>query len=61
MREDLNKPSEWSRNWKMLFNVNKYKIMHFGKKTHFPYSMNGQELVCMHERDWESSIRMISK
>ena len=33
LRADLRKLYNWSEDWKMLFNVDKCKIMHFGYKN----------------------------
>ena len=32
MQEDLNKLLYWSEEWQMLFNVEKCKVMHFGRR-----------------------------
>jgi len=31
MRKDLSRMEEWAKDWKMLFNVDKYSVMHMGK------------------------------
>ena len=33
MQEDLNKLQSWSKEWQMLFNVEKCKVMHFGRRN----------------------------
>ena len=33
LQDDINHLIEWSTNWQMLFNVDKCKVMHFGKKN----------------------------
>ena len=35
MQDDLNKLLKWSEEWQMLFNNDKCKVMHFGKKQSF--------------------------
>ena len=45
LQNDLNMLLEWSNNWKMQFNEDKCKVIHFGKKNPcFNYSMNGINL-----------------
>ncbi len=47
LQEDLDKISEWSRTWKMEFNVNKCKVMEFGRskrRVHCDYKMNNVSL-----------------
>jgi len=33
LQDDINHLIEWSTDWQMLFNIDKYKVMHFGKKN----------------------------
>ena len=33
MQDDLNKLLSWSKEWQMLFNVDKCKVMHFGRRN----------------------------
>jgi len=33
MQEDLKKLLSWSHEWQMLFNVDKCKVMHFGRRN----------------------------
>ena len=48
LQNDLNMLLEWSKNWKMQFNEDKCKVIHFGKKNPcFNYSMNGISLESM--------------
>jgi ribonuclease P/MRP protein subunit RPP40 len=53
LRDDLKTLCEWSNDWLMLFNVEKCKVMHLGKKNlGAGYSMNGNDLeVIQEERD----------
>ena len=45
LQNDLNMLLEWSNNWKMQFNEDKCKVIHFGKKNPcFNYFMNGIKL-----------------
>ena len=48
LQDDINSLTEWCAEWGMLFNVDKCKIMHYGKKNPgFIYHINGQLLeVC---------------
>ena len=47
LQDELNKLSEWSHNWQMLFNVKKFKNHAFlQKESHFTYIMNRIELEC---------------
>ena len=32
LQDDINHLTEWSTDWQMLFNIDKCKVMHFGKK-----------------------------
>ncbi len=42
LQGDLDKIFQWSREWQMLFNVEKCKAMHIGKRNcEFGYQMNG--------------------
>ena len=53
MQSIIDKTMEWSRIWQMDFNVQKCKIVHFGRnnKRH-PYTMDGQTLDVSHaEKD----------
>jgi len=45
LQDDINQLIEWSADWQMLFNVDKCKVMHFGKKNQeYEYFMNGHKL-----------------
>ena len=47
LQEDLDKVGEWSRNWKMEFNLKKCKVMEFGrskKRIHGQYRLNNVQL-----------------
>jgi ribonuclease P/MRP protein subunit RPP40 len=50
LQEDLATLCKWSREWLILFNVDKCKILHLshGKKM-LPYTMNGVELQAVQE------------
>ena len=44
LERDLDKIGEWSRTWQMEFNLNKCKIMEFGRskrRVHWDYKMGG--------------------
>ena len=45
LRSDLFKLFDWSKDWQMLFNVGKCKVMHFGiKNKQSVYEMGGINL-----------------
>ena len=45
MQADLDRMCQWSREWQMMFNVEKCKVMHIGKRsTKQDYKMNGKIL-----------------
>ena len=46
LQDDVNHLIEWSTDWQMLFNVDKSKVMHFGKKNQeYAYYMNNHKLA----------------
>jgi ribonuclease P/MRP protein subunit RPP40 len=50
LQRDLNELIEWAKEWKMVFNVKKCKIMHLGKRNRVcNYEMVGEELVKVDE------------
>lgn len=53
MQDDLNKLYQWSVDWQMLFNVDKYKVMHFGYNNKGAiYKLGGKNLETVtEERD----------
>ena len=45
LQEDLEKLEDWTDIWKLTFNAEKCKIIHFGSKNkHYDYLMKGQQL-----------------
>ena len=45
LQEDINNLIRWSEDWQMLFNVDKCKVMHFGRSNEtLDYYMNGSKL-----------------
>ena len=47
LQDDLGKVEEWSRSWKMEFNLKKCKVMEFGRskrRVHYCYKMKGVNL-----------------
>ena len=45
LQDDINHLIEWSIDWQMLFNVDKCKVMNFGKKNQeYAYYMNDHKL-----------------
>ena len=45
MRKDLEALNVWSEKWQMMFNVEKCRLMHYGKNNlKAEYKMNGQKL-----------------
>jgi hypothetical protein len=50
LQEDLATLHKWSREWLMLFHVDKYKILHLGHGNKMvPYTMNGVGLQAVLE------------
>jgi len=46
MQDNLNKLLKWSEEWQMLFNNDKCKVMHFGKKHNlFSYYLKNHQLI----------------
>ena len=44
---DINRADEWAQKWKMKFNVNKCKVLHFNKENnHYDYYMVDQHTMC---------------
>jgi len=45
LQRDLDRLVQWAREWQMMFNVKKCKVMHMGRKNpRYQYKMNGQIL-----------------
>ena len=45
LQRDLDRLVQWAREWQMMFNVKKCKVMHMGRKNpRYQYRMNGQVL-----------------
>ena len=43
LQQDISSLCQWSRNWQMVFNVKKCKVLHVGhNNVHYGYSMNGE-------------------
>ena len=54
LQGDLDRLLEWSVKWQLRFNIDKCKIIHFGKKNpNFPYTMAGNPLE---EADLEKDL-----
>uniref|UniRef100_A0A803JGK8 Reverse transcriptase domain-containing protein n=1 Tax=Xenopus tropicalis TaxID=8364 RepID=A0A803JGK8_XENTR len=53
LQSDLTKLENWAANWKMRFNVDKCKVMHFGRNNiNANYLLNGSVLgVSLMEKD----------
>jgi len=50
MREDLRRLYEWTKNWQMLFNIDKCSVMHMGKGSKkFKYNIGGVTLRASEE------------
>ena len=50
LQKDLVSLQKWSEDWQMQFNVDKCKVMHFGKHNpEFKYIMANTQLVTVHE------------
>ena len=45
LQQDIDNLCKWSRDWQILFNEKKYKVLHIGhNNAHHNYSMNGEDL-----------------
>ena len=56
-RSDLNSLCKWSQDWLMLFNLDKCKVMHFGKQnSRADYIMGGKTLAVVTE---EKDLKVI--
>ena len=61
LQDDLDKLVAWSQEWKMLFNSQKCKVMHFGRtNTRYDYCMNGNEKLSKTEVEKDLGV-VISK
>ena len=50
LQEDINNLCQWSKDWQMLFNVKKCKVLHIGHNNAYcDYSMNGEILQSVTE------------
>ena len=50
MQKNLDRLSEWAREWKMEFNTGKCKVMHVGLNNgEYKYEMNGETLASVTE------------
>jgi len=50
LQSDLHRLVEWSKDWQMLFNTDKCKVLHFGfNNPHIDYSMDGVKLELVKE------------
>ena len=46
LEQDIDRLGNWARDWKMQFNIDKCKVMHYGKDNiAFKYSLYGQQLA----------------
>ena len=46
IQNDINELYAWSKKWQLPFNINKCKVLHFGKsKNHHLYTMNNSQLT----------------
>ena len=45
---DINRADEWAQNWKMKFNVDKCKVLHFNQceNNNYDYYMEEQNTIC---------------
>lgn len=61
LQDDLDKLVAWSQEWKMLFNSQKCKVMHFGRtNTRYDYCMNVNEKLSKTEVEKDLGV-VISK
>ena len=50
LQQDINNVCQWSKDWQMLFNVKKCKVLHIGHNNAYcDYSMNGEILQSVTE------------
>ena len=50
LQQDINNLCQWSKDWQMLFNVKKCKVLHIGHNNAYcDYSMNGEVLQSVTE------------
>ena len=50
LQQDINNLCQWSKDWQMVFNVKKCKVLHMGHNNAFHnYRMNGEELQSVPE------------
>ena len=50
LQQDIDNLCKWSRDWQMLFNVKKCKVLHIGhNNAYHNYSMNGEDLQTVSE------------
>jgi len=50
LRNDLKSLCQWSKDWQMLFNIDKSKVMHFGiNNVKEQYSINNNVLAVVEE------------
>jgi len=57
MQDNLNKLLSWSKEWQMLFNVEKCKVMHFGRRNAgFNYQLDSKSLEVSEEKDLAVTI-----
>ena len=63
LRDDLKKFDKWAIDWKMLFNVKKYVVMHIDSNNKlYSYNMNNATLKTVdEERDLRLIINMNGK
>jgi len=51
-QEDLNRPFSWNTDWQMAFNIDKCKVMHFGKTSKaYSYCLDGLPATEVTEKD----------
>jgi len=50
LQNDLNALLQWSKDWQMLFNVDKCKVMHFGRNNlMMDYALDSKVLDVVHD------------
>ena len=50
LQEDINKLEEWAQKWKLPFNIEKCKVVHYGKyNPHLNYTMENKEIVTSYD------------
>ena len=62
LQEDINNLCQWSKDWQMLFNVEKCKVLHIGHNNAYcDYSMNGEILQSVTEETVSNDLKPLKQ